>query len=284
MREPLAMALLLAGVALFLWVLYETTALAVENVEVPISGLPSAFHGFRIAQISDLHGRAFAPQGPEVRAIRAAHVDLIVATGDFVHRRAAEVIGLLPFMHALAKIAPVYAVSGNHDHRTGWPFIASHLQAAGVTVLENRHIFLQKGDDAIVLAGVGDISTGHANLNRTLPSRDDAVIILLAHAPTWFEPWNASHAPPMLGRLALTLAGHTHGGQVKLPLLGAVTTVSGRLFPPSHVEGLSREGSGYLYINRGLAHGRPGFRFLSRREVTVVTLLAYPHPAQGEGK
>ena len=167
MREPLAMALLLAGVALFLWVLYETTALAVENVEVPISGLPSAFHGFRIAQISDLHGRAFAPQGPEVRAIRAAHVDLIVATGDFVHRRAAEVIGLLPFMHALAKIAPVYAVSGNHDHRTGWPFIASHLQAAGVTVLENRHIFLQKGDDAIVLAGVGDISTGHANLNHT---------------------------------------------------------------------------------------------------------------------
>jgi len=72
--------------------------------------------------------------------------------------------------------------------------------------------------------------------------------------------------------VALTLAGHTHGGQVKLPFLGAVTTASGRLFPPSHVEGLSREGDGWLYINRGLGQGGLAFRFLSRREVTIVTL------------
>jgi predicted MPP superfamily phosphohydrolase len=267
-----------------LWVAYETTALSVEYVEVPIRNLPSAFSGFRIAHISDLHGRAFAPGGPEAKAINAANVDLIVATGDFVHRSAGEAVNLLPFMRALVEMAPVYAVSGNHDHRADWPSVAAHLRAAGVTVLENSHIRLQRGDQTIYLAGVGDISTGHANLRQALPGEDDAVVILLVHAPTWFEPWNAKHAPdlPLFDRLALTLAGHTHGGQVKLPGLGAVTTVSGRLFPPSHVQGLSREGDGYLYINRGLAHGAPGFRFLSRREITIVTLLADLHPAQSE--
>jgi predicted MPP superfamily phosphohydrolase len=89
---------------------------------------------------------------------------------------------------------------------------------------------------------------------------------------TWFEPWNAHLAPASLDRVSLTLAGHTHGGQVKLPFLGAVTTASGRLFPPSHVEGLSREGDGWLYINRGLGQGGLAFRFLSRREVTIITL------------
>jgi predicted MPP superfamily phosphohydrolase len=100
----------------------------------------------------------------------------------------------------------------------------------------------------------------------------DTVVVLLAHAPTWFEPWNAATAPPNLHLLSLTLAGHTHGGQIKLPLIGAVTTASGRLFPPSHVEGLYREGDGWLYINRGLGQGHLGFRFRSRREVTIVTL------------
>lgn len=282
MTGPHALAVLVAGAALLLWVVYETTALSVEYVEVPIRGLPAAFQGFRMAHISDLHGRAFAPGGPEAKAIRAANVDLIVATGDFVHRSAGEADNLLPFMRELVKIAPVYAVSGNHDHRSNWPFIAAHLRVAGVTVLENSHVCLHRGDQAIYLAGVGDISTGHANLRQALPSDIGVVTILLVHAPTWFEPWNKRHAPPMLARVALALAGHTHGGQVKLPFLGAVTTVSGRLFPPSHVQGLSREGDGYLYINRGLAHGAGGFRFLSRREVTIVTLLADARATQSE--
>ena len=155
---------------------------------------------------------------------------------------------------------------------TDWPYIARRLRETGVRVLENSHVRINQGDGEIILAGVSDPYTGHGRLTQALPPQDDTVIVLLAHAPTWFEPWNAAKAPPSLHRISLTLAGHTHGGQIKLPFLGAVTTASGRLFPPTHVEGLSREGDGWLYINRGLGQGGLALRFLSRREVTIITL------------
>ncbi len=75
--------------------------------------------------------------------------------------------------------------------------------------------------------------------------------------------------------VSLTLTGHTHGGQIKLPFIGALTTASGRLFPGTHIEGLSREGEGWLYISRGIGQGGLiPFRFLSRREVSIITLRA----------
>jgi len=258
---------------LVVWVVWETIALSVLHVEVPIAGLPHEFDGFRLAHISDWHGHPFNPQGREVQAIRASQVDVIVATGDFVHRRSVQgARRIMPFAQALVKIAPVYAVSGNHDHRTDWPYIAKRLQQAGVTALENTHVRLKRGNGELILAGVSDPDTGHARLDEALPADNDAVVVLLAHTPQWFEPWNATRVPTALKRVSLTLVGHTHGGQVKLPWLGAVTTASGRLFPPSHVEGLSREGNGWLYINRGLSQGELAFRFLSRREVTIITL------------
>ncbi|MDA8096341.1 MAG: metallophosphoesterase [Clostridia bacterium] len=267
----LATALLLLA-ALTGWTAWETAAFSVEHVEVSIEGLPPEFNGFRIAQVSDLHGRRIDPTGREVRAVAEAGVDLIAATGDYVHRNRAEIERVLPFMDALVRIAPVYAVSGNHEHWTDWPYIAGRLRETGVTVLENSHVRIARGDGEIILAGVSDPYTGHGCLTRALPAQADTVIVLLAHAPTWFEPWGAAAVPAGLDSLSLTLAGHTHGGQIKLPILGAVTTASGRLFPPTHVEGLLREGNGRLYINRGLGQGGLAVRFLSRREVTIITL------------
>lgn len=277
-NKPLMSAAALLLIAILAgWVVWENAALSVEHVEVAIEGLPPEFDGFRIAQVSDLHGRRFDPAGREAQAIKEAGVDLIAATGDFVQRNSVGGINrVFPFMQALVNIAPVYAVSGNHDHWTDWPYIAGRLREAGVTVLENSHLRINRGAGEIILAGVSDPHTGRCNLVQALPAQadtdTDSVIVLLAHAPTWFEPWNAETAPPSLDRVSLTLTGHTHGGQLKLPFIGAVTTASGRLFPPSHVEGLSREGSGWLYINRGLAKGGLVFRFLSRREVTIITL------------
>jgi uncharacterized protein len=257
----------------------ETYALRVEMVDVPIIGLPPAFEGFRIVQISDLHGRRFSPQGKLVREAAAATPDLIVLTGDYVHNKASDVENVIPFLQALPVIAPVYAVSGNHEHWTDWSFVSGRLADAGIAILDNRYITIERGKDQLILAGVGDPYTRNDDLARALPVAPHEPIILLAHSPTWFEPTYMEHygqgreKNELLGYVSLTLTGHTHGGQIKLPFIGAVTTASGRLFPKSHVEGLIQEGDNWLYINRGVGQGGLAVRFMSRPEMTVITLI-----------
>ena len=275
----IAAALLILLAALVLW---ENFSLSVEQVTIPIDGLPAEFDRFRVVQVSDLHGRGIDPLGREVRAIREAGPDIIVVTGDFVEHDAATVHATLPFLRALVSLAPVYAVSGNHDHWTDWPYIAGQLREAGITVLENEHVVLDRDGAGVVLAGVNDPYTGHDDLERALPDAPDQVVVLLAHAPTWFLPEYGAELPvraeaarnrELLEKVSLTLAGHTHGGQIKLPFLGALTDASNRFLPRSHVEGLSREEhGGWLYINRGLGHVFLPVRFLARAEVTVITL------------
>ena len=279
-------AFLTAAALLFLMVIaFETHALKVEYVEVPVAGLPESFDGFRIVLVSDLHGRRFSPDGKAARAAAKANPDIIAATGDFVHRSVGDMEAVLPFLRRLTEIAPVYATSGNHEHWTNWPAIAEILDKNGINVLENRHIRIERGGDLLILAGVGDPYTGHGDLEQALPGEINSPVVLLAHSPTWFEPrYQDIHGGTpgfirqreLLEQVSLTLVGHTHGGQIKLPFIGAVTTASGRLFPKTHVEGLSlEETGGWLYISRGMAQGGIlSFRFLSRPELSVITLLA----------
>jgi len=253
-----------------------------EIIEVEISGLPEALDGYRILQVSDFHGRRFAKDGSVAKKIVATAPDIIVLTGDYVDKDKTEIYNLYPLLEVMTTVAPVFAVSGNHDHRINWTQIAAALRAAGVEVLENRHVLLHKNGGTLVLAGVSDPYSGFADLEAALPQTAAGPIILLVHAPTWFEPTSIYSSSPviatekaLLEKVALTLTGHTHGGQIKLPLLGAVTTASGRLFPKSHVEGLIREQNGWLYISRGI--GRTGFlplRFLSRAEISLLVLRA----------
>jgi predicted MPP superfamily phosphohydrolase len=263
------------------WLLFETYALKVEHVNVVIPGLPEAFDGFRIVQISDLHGRRYSPHGKMVRETAAANPDVIALTGDYVHNSIGGVYNIRPMLDRLTELAPTYGVSGNHDHWTDWPYIAQQLQQSGVTLLENAFVRITRDNRQLILAGVGDPYTENDNLAAALPPDMDKTIVLLAHAPTWFEPNYSERygktAPfrrqrENLSRVVLTLVGHTHGGQVKLPFIGAVTTASGRLFPKTHVEGLIREEGGWLYISRGAGQGGFAFRFLSRPELTIITL------------
>ena len=175
-------------------------------------------------------------------------------------------------------MAPVYAVSGNHDHRTAWPEIAGVLKSR-VEVLEQACIAKTAGhwfwqESAIPIPAM--------MICRLHCRRRGRPVVLLAHTPAWFQPLYKKRfgtfpafaaQQTLLQKVALTLCGHTHGGQVKLPFLGAVTTASGELLPKPHVEGLSREENGWLYISRGVGQsGILPFRFLSRAEISLIVL------------
>jgi len=271
--------------ALVPWILHESTSLAVERVEVPIAGLPQEFDGFKIAQITDIHGRRLDPAGALVAEVMAARPDIIAATGDFVDDSLSELSRVTPLLRALAEITPIYAVSGNHDYRAGWSSVAAELRQCGVTVLENDHVSLGRGAGRLVLAGISDPTTRRHDLRAAIPEDSAVPVILLAHGPALFQRLrDAGHGgdvqagdvqsgeSALLSKVALTIVGHTHGGQMKLPLIGAVSNASGRPFPRSYVEGLSWEGSGWLYISRGLGYTILPLRFLSRPELTIITL------------
>jgi hypothetical protein len=273
-------AVFLVLAAISPWVVWESTALSIERVEVEIAGLPPEFGGFTIAHITDIHGRRLDPAGALVAAVRAAGPDIIVATGDFVDGSLSELGRVTPLIRALREVAPVYAVSGNHDYRAGWPSVAAALRECGVVVLENDHVSLVRGPVQLILAGVSDPTTRRHDLGAAVPQDSAAPVILLAHGPALHQRLrDGEDAEPelaLLDAVSLTVAGHTHGGQIKLPLIGAVTNASGRPFPRSYIQGLSWEGSGWLYISRGLGYTILPVRFLSRPELAIVTLRASP--------
>ena len=258
--------------------------MSIEYVEVSIDYLPVELEGFRVAHLSDFHGRRLDPAGRIIDQILAANPHVIALTGDYVDKHGSDLEGVIPFVKALTEIAPVYAVSGNHDYWTDWRTIADTLRASGIDVLENEHRIVEYQGAELVLAGVNDPFTGHADLSVALPAGSDSPTILLAHSPTWFEarkhyvvgnvPSNSQKTDEALSRVALTLAGHTHGGQIKLPFIGALSNASGRIFPRDFIQGLTHEDTGWLYISRGIGFTLLPVRFLSRAQVTVLTLRA----------
>lgn len=272
-------------IIIFAIYLLENRVIEIVEIEIPINGLAADLDGLKIAQLSDLHGRRLHTQWVK-KQLTNANVDVIALTGDYVRGAdLASMAKLEPMLSILPRIAPTYAVSGNHDIAAGWPQIATQLEQQGITVLDDTHTTITRGNSQLVLAGISYPHDSLSNLKQAVPSTTEP-IVLLAHSPRLFMQERIVNylAEPTMKRAemmayaelaerpALTLVGHTHGGQIKLPFIGAVTTASGELFPRQHIEGLSWEGSGWLYISRGLGYTGLPLRFLSRPELAIITL------------
>ncbi len=256
----------------------EPTWLEVTRHAVPLTGLPAAFEGLRIVQLSDLHCSKSVTPAYLREAVDLAlgqRPDLIALTGDFIHKgfkhvgRVAEVLSRLHAPHG------VYAVLGNHDysvrnalgirrHPRLHQAVADALTGSGIRVLRNETVRLSRGDAHLHLTGVEDLwsrecdpDRAFAGLCPTLPR------LVLAHNPCTIEKVG-SH------RCDLMLSGHTHGGQINLPGLGRVTLGrKGRRY----AAGLYQVGAGHLYVNKGVGFGFR-VRYNVRPEVAVLTLTS----------
>lgn len=265
-----ALILLLTG--LFLYArLVEPRRLQVKRISLQLPQLPEAFAGLRIVQISDLHlGGWLKPLRLQawLTRVNALQPDLVVITGDFVEETARqEPEELVTVLRTLQ--APVYAVPGNHDHRRGVDRVCQALAAVGVHVLRNEVHTLQRADAQLHLAGLGDQAWGDDDLDALLQRLPDhGSAILLAH-----EPDVADIAGPT-ERFALQLSGHTHGGQVRPPLLKRPLILPS--WGQHYTDGLARVGSMPVYTNRGLGMIRPWFRFNCRPEIALLELSPAP--------
>jgi predicted MPP superfamily phosphohydrolase len=264
-------------------VIFEANRPQVVSVEIPLSRLSEAWDGFRIAQLSDLHYDdhfSVVPIRKAVDLVKSLKPDLIVLTGDFitspfVNRRPLVLIkaakAIEPCAQILAEMqAPfgVLATLGNHDVSTDPAHITAALEAQGVAVLRNRAVPLERNGARLWLSGLDDVLEGKYDLKLTLKDVPPTEpVVLLAHEPDFAD--YAHHVD-------LQLSGHSHGGQIRLPGIGApVLPVMGRKYP----KGLRRIGPLTLYTNVGVGTVIMPMRLNCPPEVTLITLRATPGAA-----
>lgn len=221
-------------------------SLGITAQRIWLSDLPEGFRGFRILQLSDIHHGLFVPQDQVAAVVELSNTlkpDLVALTGDFVSYSRASIEPVAEILGGLRARCGVVAVLGNHDFRVGAGAVESALRRHRIQVLRNRHKILQRRGATLYLAGVDDYGYGAdlAKAMRGIPH--EAATILLAHNPRMVT------AAACRG-ISLVLSGHTHGGQVNLPLLG---TVYGR--SPEQMRfkmGWDRLGVTQIYVSRGI--------------------------------
>jgi predicted MPP superfamily phosphohydrolase len=250
--------------------------LDITHRTIGLSRLPSAFHGYRIVQLSDIHLDEFTePVFLEyiVHRLNALNPDIVLLTGDFITRGSLTFVAAPHAAHRCAEIlatikAPLtYAVLGNHDVAVSAPMVVGALHSAGIPVLVNRYIALDSKGDRIWLCGVDDPSASYPNLDLAIPADPgDNLVILMAHGPDYAD-FVIEH--PRGKFVDLMLSGHSHGGQIRLPFVGAL------VLPPmgqKYVQGYFRFDKLQLYVNRGIGTVGLPFRVNCPPEMTVITL------------
>jgi uncharacterized protein len=253
--------------------LVEPRWLHVKRTRIHIRHLPPALEGLRIALLSDLHVRG--PRTPALvrRAVAATlrvRPDLIAVTGDL----AEDEPGLLAVLDALMPLhAPmgVFAVPGNHDHALGMDTWRRAFDArTAIQDLTNRHVLARANGAVVCIAGVDDYFRGEPALALPAPEDRDFTI-LLAHSPDQAESSRRSY-----DAVDLILSGHTHGGQVRFPVLGAPVSSAAR--PDLYDDGLRRRPWTQVYTSRGLGTSNLPIRFLARPELALLHLTRMPRP------
>lgn len=263
---------------------FERHDLQITQRTIELKRLSPALEGLRIAQVSDVHFEQYTEPSfvrHVVDEVNRLSPDLVVFTGDYVSE------GPMPEAFAAKSSYPCaeilsgitcpqrWSVLGNHDTRVNPTMVTDALEVHGLPVLANRHIPFERNGARLWIAGVKDIGLSDPDLHLAAPrglQTANEPVILLAHEPDYADKV-VKH-----GGVDLMLSGHSHGGQVRLPLIGAIYT------PPlgrKYVEGLFHlQNDLQLYVNRGIGTVGVPFRFDCRPELTLFTLRS-PHAVSG---
>lgn len=245
--------------------------LEISRYEVASQKLPESFDGFKIVQLSDLHGAEFGEDGMElVDKVGSLEPDMIALTGDFVTDEG-DLAAVEKLAARLVKLCPVYFISGNHEFGSGLAVeVRNILERDGVKYLSNEYLTINRGDDEILLGGVED-PLAYADMlspdelaQKMNDAAPDAFKILLGHRNYWMTEY------PELP-VDLIFCGHAHGGLIRIPGVGGLIGTDRRLFPDFDA-GQFNNGRYTLIVSRGLGNSVPIPRVFNRPEIVCVEL------------
>ena len=265
---------------LVVWTLWGNTALMVNTITVSENQIPLEFSGFRIAQISDLHNAEFGEKNARLLNILSEKKpDIIVITGDLVDARHTDVSIALSFAEEAVQIAPVYYVTGNHEASLSqYEELKTGLESAGVIVLEDETVQLERSGSFLTLIGLSDPNFARkSNIFNEVPAmistklndltkNETSYTVLLSHRPELFTTYVSCGVD-------LVLSGHAHGGQFRLPLIGGLVAPNQGFFP-KYDAGLYAEGRTNMIVSRGIGNSIIPLRFNNRPEIVLVELRA----------
>ena len=239
----------------------------VDRVPIRLQGLHPTLEGFTILQMTDLH--LYPLTQPElikksVAIANSLNPDLVVLTGDYVWRYLDAIEELAPILAALNARHGVYSTLGNHDYWLDADVIKTTMENAGLPVLVNQGLPISQGRGTFYLGGLDDGWSGNPDLEVTLDGAPaDVPVVLLCHEPDLADQYSLD------GRVSLQLSGHTHGGQIRLPGVGAlILPYLGRKYD----FGLYKVNDMLLYTNRGIGVISEPVRYNCPPEITQFIL------------
>jgi predicted MPP superfamily phosphohydrolase len=281
-RLILSTALAGAGGAFYSAVV-EPRLVHVRRMRIPVQRLPKALDGLTIAHLTDLHRSRVISAEFLAKCIVMANglsPDIMVFTGDYLTHH--DHFGRLGDLFLGERLPPaefarqcaecmsrarakhgVFASLGNHDHWFDANVVTKTIESAGIPVLRNENRTVQINGEPLAIVGLGDLWTEGVNITRAFRNVDSTFSIVLMHNPDSFEHWprEGSH---------LILAGHTHGGQVNIPLLGPPLVPS--RYGQRYAHGLFVRGETHMYVNSGLGMIPPAVRFNCPPEIALLQL------------
>ena len=248
----------------------ENHRLTVTAVLVEDEKIPEGFGGYRILQLSDLHGQTFGKNQSQLLAkIQKLDPHLIVITGDFLDQKTTDLRALEDLTGDLLEGAPVYVVSGNHEGGPLGEKLLQRMEKLGARVLRNEAVTLTHAGDELLLAGLSDPALQIGDFQEALKTLSQETAeapyrILLAHRPEYLPDyaeasWN------------LVFSGHAHGGQFRLPGIGGLVAPGQGFFPPWDA-GLQEAGDTLMMVSRGLGNSIIPQRLGNPPELVLVTL------------
>ena len=271
------LAVLFLFLSAVLFVFSGNIGLHVSKFTIKSGNLPEQFDGFKIAQVSDFHNEEFGSSKKLLDKLRSAEPDIIAITGDLLDSYEVNYDVALHFISEAQKIAPCYFVMGNHEGRLdGYESFKKQIIDLGVIVLENTSCTIERGGEKITVYGLLDPESlkgeeyGYGEMGilekllKEMNFKDEGYSILLSHRPECFE-YYVDYG------YDLVLAGHAHGGQFRLPIIGAVYA-PGQGFFPKYTAGVHTEKDTTMVVSRGLGNSSIPLRFNNTPELVLITL------------